>query len=158
MSKTTIFIGIDPDIEKSGVAVWDTSDKSLELRTLSFWDLIEEIESYLVPVHIVIEAGWLIEKSNWHSKRFHKGSGQWVEQSIGAREATSKNVGMNHSVGILLVQYCLANKIEYSLQKPMGKVNAQVFKSITGFPKRTNAEMRDAGMLVFGIVNSKERA
>lgn len=136
-----IYIGIDPDVNKSGVAVWDSEDKSLELYNLSFWELIEELESYIVPITVVIEAGWLIKKSNWHGK---------PNQSKTAGERISKNVGANHQVGKLLAEYCMANKISFTLVKPKGKANSEYFKRLTGYKKQTNQETRDAGMLVYG--------
>lgn len=137
-----IYIGIDPDVEKSGVAVYDTEDKSLELKTLDFWSIIEEIESYLVPVTLVIEAGWLIKKSNWHGTS---------KQSKTAGERIAKNVGSNHQVGKLLAKYCESKGIKYSLVKPIGKLDHNTFKKITGYKGRTNQEVRDAGMLVYGL-------
>jgi hypothetical protein len=133
-----IYLAIDPDIEKNGVAVYDTQDNSLELRTLPFWELIEEIESYLVPIHIVIEAGWLIKKSNWHTNKY---------QSKNVGERIAKNVGQNHAVGQLLEQYCTSKGISYELELPKGKVNAKVFEGVWGV-KKSNQEVRDAAMLL----------
>ena len=137
-----IYIGIDPDVEKSGVAIYDTSDKSLELYCKTFWEVIEEIEAYLHPITVVIEAGWLIKKSNWHGK---------VNQSKTAGERIAKNVGSNHQVGKLLVEYCEWKNINYKLVKPMGKIDHFRFKKFTGYKGKTNQEKRDAGMLVFGL-------
>jgi hypothetical protein len=136
--KNKIFIGIDPDIEKSGVAVYDTEDNSLELRTLPFWELIEELESYLIPIHVVVEAGHLIKKSNWHSNK---------HQSKNVGERIAKNVGTNHAVGILLEQYLKKHDISHELTLPKGKVKAEYFKAIWGNVK-SNQETRDAAMLL----------
>lgn len=134
-----IYIGIDPDTDKSGVAVFDTEDNSLELSTLSFWDLIEELDSYIAPIHIVIEGGHLINKSNWHGSK-----------NIYTAAKIGKNVGSNHAIGRLLVEYCEKHGLSYETQKPKGKVSAEYFKAITGYAKRTNQEERDAAMLVYG--------
>ena len=37
--KSKIYVGIDPDVSKSGVAIWDVLKKNLELNNLKFFDL-----------------------------------------------------------------------------------------------------------------------
>ena len=132
-----IYIGVDPDIDKNGVAVYDTQDNSLELSNLSFWDLIEEIESYLVPITVIIESGHLISKSNWHGAK---------TKSTAAK--IGKNVGANHQVGRLLIEYCEHNGIKYKAVEPKGKIKAKIFNHIWRISKRTNQEQRDAAMLL----------
>lgn len=138
--KTNIYIGIDPDIDKSGVAIWDRRDKSLELYNMTLPELIDELKAYNVPIHVVIEAGWLINKSNWHTAQ-----GQF------RRERIAKNVGENHAIGKIIEQFCKHLNFSHELQKPKGKINQQTFKNMTKVIKRTNQEQRDAAMLVYGI-------
>lgn len=134
-----IYIGIDPDIEKNGVAVYDTQDKSIELRCVPFWDLIEELESYLVPIHVVLEAGWLIKKSNWHNEKL----GARVSSNIG------KKVGQNHAIGQILEQYLKHKNIRHELCKPLGKVKNDFIQKLFKLQKKTtNQEERDALMLI----------
>lgn len=140
--KIKIFIGIDPDVDKSGFAVWDKEEKTLEVSKKTFWEMIEGFQSRSVPFRVIIEAGWLINKSNWHGN-----SGQ----SKRAGERIAKNVGSNHQVGKLIEQYCIKNDIPYSLVKPKGKVSAEYFKKVTGHSKGFNQDMRDAAMLVYGM-------
>lgn len=72
--RPTIIIGIDPDVEKSGVA--RLVNNELELSSLSFPQLIE----YLTLMRdiclktgekavVVVEASWLIS-TNWHTGRY----------------------------------------------------------------------------------------
>ena len=140
-----INIGIDPDTEKSGSAVWSTTEKAFkDISTLAFFDLIALIERYNekgFELIVFIEAGWLIKKSNWHVKKGQK-------KSVG--EKIAKDVGANHQVGKLIAEYCENKKITYALIKPQGKKNKAEFKRITGWEKVTNPEKRDAAMLVFG--------
>ena len=133
-----IYLGIDPDIEKNGVAIYDTDDNVLDLKLLNFWELIEEIESYLIPIHIVIEAGHLINKSNWHGSK-----------NVYTAARIGKNVGSNHQIGRLLEQYCIKNKISHELIKPKGKINAEMFNKLWSRNGRTNQEVRDAAMLIY---------
>lgn len=79
---TDLIIGIDPDLEKSGVAVLG---RSLELKNLTFAETVELFRTHQDEIKkVVIEAGWLNKKSNFrfgHSKT--------------AGEKIAKNVGEN---------------------------------------------------------------
>ena len=139
-----IFIGIDPDVDKSGFALWRSDEREFSFVVCQrFFTILEKIK-YLVEterdeVVVCVEAGWLINKSNWHGSK---------NEAISAR--IGKNIGSNHQVGKLFVEFCEINNIKYIEVKPMGKMNAHNFSAITGWEARTNSEMRDAAMLVFG--------
>jgi len=135
-----IYIGIDPDVDKSGYAVLDSKTKELDLYNYSFWEIIEDLKSYLIPITVIIEAGWLHKKSNWHGQK-----NVYTAAKIG------KNVGANHQVGKLLHEYCILKGFKCILVKPKGKIPHKEFKAITGYKKRTNQDQRDAGMLVYGL-------
>lgn len=142
-----IYIGIDPDTDKNGVAIWDSTTKKLELQNMKFWDLIEDIKIIYFndpSVKIVIEGGWLNKKSNWHAAK-----------SKGISDMISKKVGRNHQVGMLIGELCERNGIDYEIMKPLKlvkgkKMDAKTFKLITKYEGRTNPETRDAALLVFG--------
>lgn len=130
-------IGIDPDVSKSGVAVYDGEIKSL--HNLSFFDLFEFLREK-THCKVFIEASWLI-KTNWHTNDFNA---QYNAQ-IGSR------TGANHEAGRKIVEMCEYLGIQYEQIKPSrSKVNAEYFKSVSGFQGRTNQEQRDAAMLVIG--------
>ena len=140
--KPEIWVGIDPDVEKSGVAVWDSNEKSFDsIQCLSFFDTIETIKlaNEFYSTLVIIEAGWLIKKSNWHGAN---------NKNVAAKIGTK--VGANHQVGKLLAEYCMNNNLPYILTVPQGKRNAREFKCLTGWQGRTNSEHRDAALLVFG--------
>jgi hypothetical protein len=134
-----IIIGIDPDLTKSGVSLY-RPDKSLELTCLNLPDLVALFQKHLTEIEkVVIEAAWLIKKSNWHG-----GHG-------GIAEKKAKNVGMNHATGLHIECFARAMGLEVQLLLPQGKKDAEQFKRITGYQGRTNPETRDAGLLVFGM-------
>lgn len=136
-----IFIGIDPDVEKSGFAAWDSRRRTfLEIENYSFFDLIERLKGFDSEIEVVVEAGWLIKKSNFHGRK-----GQ--TKSVG--EKIAKAVGANHQVGKLFVEWCKKNNVVCYEIKPKGKIDGAEFKRKTGWGKRTNSEHRDAAMLVF---------
>ena len=140
-----IRVGIDPDVEKSGLAI--TMNGALvcvEART--FFDLCDMLNSAKNTARdvgallmVTIEAGWLIKKSNWHPA-----------QGRGIRDRIAKNVGENHAAGKLIARWCDEAGIPYELVPPRGKVKSARFKRLTGWNKRANQDMRDAAMLIWG--------
>lgn len=139
--KSTMYIGIDPDVSKSGFAVWNGVSFE-ELTCLALWDVFKAIsvfnDEYCVIVRI--EAGWLSKGLNWH-------------KSGGLR--SSNDVGRNHEIGRQIEKYCIEYGIMYYLVLPQGysSWSHDKFVLFTGWPKRsrTNTETRVAGMMVYGI-------
>jgi len=136
-----LIIGIDPDLEKSGVAILS---HSLELKNLTFAETVDLFRSQQDQIKkVVIEAGWLNQKANFHNR-----IGQ--RKSVGERIA--KNVGENHATGKLLAEMAESLNLEVVLVRPVTtKKDAKEFNRITGWQGRTNQEQRDAGMLIFGM-------
>jgi hypothetical protein len=149
-----LYIGIDPDVDKSGFATWDGT--KLTAEALKFWDLIERLTEYDLDIlkntfgdrgkygidklYVRLEAGWLISKSNWRITK---------SKVIGERIAAK--VGANHQVGKLIEEWMANRGIKYELVKPLGKTTAEYFEQLTGIKtaKTTGQDMRDAGMLVY---------
>ena len=137
----SFLIGIDPDVEANGLAVWDIGSKQFTtLTTLPFYPLLRVLEKLdsQHTVKVVLEAGWLIKTANWH-----RAGNKAIAARIGL------NVGRNHQVGRLIQEYLVEKDIPFKLVKPKGKLNAIAFKRITGWEGVTNSEVRDAGMLVY---------
>lgn len=150
MAKHKIYIGIDPDVDKSGFAIWDANDKRFEeicLETLPevFIRLVKLSNEHSVMVRL--EAGWLLSKSNFSTRN--------VYGSRGANERIAKNVGANHEIGKQIEKFCVAYNVPYELVKPLGysAYDHEHFCSLTRWPLnvRTNSEKRVAGMLVYGF-------
>ncbi len=137
------YMGIDPDRDKSGVVVWNKQTKEFTfMGLLSFFDLYDYLLKFNEDLHIRIEAGWLISKINWHKP----GSNQFVSAKIGSY------VGANHETGKKIAEMCDYLDITYTLVKPSSKkMTASDFNKIIGRTLRTNQEVRDAAMLVYGI-------
>lgn len=97
--KHDLVIAVDPDIDKSGICVLSPSTRQLILKSLPFPVLVDFIkearERYKeVDIVVIVEAGWLNEKSNFHKSRGKSG------------ERIAKYVGRNQQTGILLLQMC----------------------------------------------------
>jgi hypothetical protein len=72
MNKYDIIIAIDPDVDKSGVALLKVSTRELQLDNFDFIDTLEYLEwannvqkQYGSKILVVIECGFK-NKSNWH--------------------------------------------------------------------------------------------
>jgi hypothetical protein len=138
-------IGIDPDINKSGLAI-TMNGALVRVEARTFFDLCEILNSAKniardvgAMLMVTIEAGWLIKKQNWHPA-----------QGRGVRDKIAKNIGENHAAGKLIARWCDEAGIPYELVPPRGKVKSARFKRLTGWNKRANQDMRDAAMLIWG--------
>lgn len=142
MKTNKSFIGIDPDVTKSGVAY--KNGKDVVLKNLSFFDLfnyLKQAKSYNENLEVYVECGYL-NKSNWHTTN---GSNS-VNAQIGQR------TGANHETAKKIIEMCIYLELKYFEIKPTkSKVNAEFFKQITKLDVRTNQEQRDAYMLIHGL-------
>lgn len=136
-----MIIGIDPDLIKSGVAI--ITDK-MTLHNLTFPQLMQLFSDNKDQIKkVVIEAGWLNTKSNFHARH---------GQSKSAGERIAKNVGENHATGKLIAEMAEYHGLNVILVKPTKKkYTAEEFNRLTGWVGRSNQEQRDAGVLVFGM-------
>lgn len=142
MTKSKFIIGIDPDVEKSGVAI--QKDGNIEVKTLSFFEIYDYLKFYQFRIEkpiVYIECGYL-NKSNWHvnSTTNNRVSGQ-----IGQR------TGANHEVAKKLCEMCEYLGLEHIKIKPTSrKLDAKTFKQITGITSILNQDQRDSVMLIYG--------
>lgn len=143
-----LLIGIDPDIDKSGIAIKNLTDKTIELKTLTFFEFFDFLNLNGDKINLVrVEAAWLIEKSNWHTHN----SGQKGAERI------AKNTGSNHEAGRKIVEMLKYLKVPHLEVRPLkkcwkgtnGKISHdEIVKLVKGLPKKTNQEQRDALLLI----------
>ena len=140
------YIGIDPDVTKSGFAVWHKPlQKFSSIEALTLPEMLDKLHSLHDNIAIVVVEAGFLNKGNRHT---FKG------QSVAAAAKTGENVGRNHQRGMDIVEILEWMRIPYRLQKPSTKNSWKdreaTFQKITGV-KGGNPEKRDAAMLVFGI-------
>ena len=140
---TKVIIGIDPDLNKSGVAVavGGVISKLWCLDIVELFKYLDENKGEIKRVYL--EAGWLNKKSSWHAA-----------PNAASREKTAYKVGQNHAVGLKIEDMLKHTEIDYELIRPTeAKRNHDEFCILTKWDKRilTNPEKRDAGMLIVGI-------
>ena len=150
--RPTIIIGIDPDVDKSGVA--RLANNELELSSLSFPQLIE----YLTLVRdiclktgekavVVVEASWLIS-TNWHTGR---------HDNIRTAARKGKDAGRCHEVGRKIVECAQYFGLEVVEKLPLkkiwkgkdGKITHEELAAFARIPSRSNQEQRDAALLAW---------
>lgn len=116
MKRPDIIIGIDPDVESSGIAALNCNTRSVKIGRKKFPELIESLKDLSdsckekgIPLLVVVEASWLISH-NWHAGTI---------KGTRAIAKTGYNVGKNLQVGILIVEYCKSIGLDIKEQMPL---------------------------------------
>jgi hypothetical protein len=148
------YIGIDPDVDKSGFAFLERETGYLYLESLTFPQIMNrlvQIKASGKTAQVVVEAGWL-NKGNWHIK-YHDNKGQ----------ATAKgyDVGRNHETGRKIIDVAKFFGYDVVEQRPLkkcwkgkdGKITQEELESFTGFANRSNQDARDAALLAWHAAN-----
>lgn len=157
MKKYDNVIGIDGDVDKSGVAFLHVPTRKLETSTLTFPELLDYLQFVKKQsieknetVVVVVEASWLISH-HWQTKR---GDNQRVTAAKG------NSVGRNHEVGRKIVEMCKHYDLEVIEQRPLrkswkgrgGKITHEELNKILKsrnmeIIKRSNQEVRDSVLI-----------
>lgn len=152
--KPDTVIGIDPDVQKSGVACLEPATRKLELTNLAFPQLLdflgyikEEAARLGKSVTVVIEAGWL-NRSNWHLT---------ARDSRALAAAKGLQAGRNHEVGRKIAEVCEHWQLPCQLVRPLqktwrgkdGKITHEELALFTHITGRTNQHARDAALLAW---------
>lgn len=161
-AKLNYVAGIDPDVEKNGVALLDCEKRTIRvLASLPFPELLDflryiqrQAEVEQKRFRVIVEAGWL-NKANWHSS-------ETDTKQLAAAKGNA--AGRNHETGRKIVEMCAHWQIPTELMKPLrlkvggshlwngkdGKITHEELTSFTGITKpRTNQEERDAALLAW---------
>lgn len=158
-------VGIDPDVERNGVATLDTATGKLALQTLDFAHTLDYIRN-LHDLHrqaaakaatndghgcglvVVVEAGWM-NHGNYHTRQWH---GRQASASIG------RDQGRNEQTSRLIGEMLQHWGVPYVFKKPLAKMWGGHDRKITAAELealtrqrlgRTNQESRDAALLAW---------
>lgn len=154
-TKLNYTIGIDPDVEKNGVAIVERETKHLECAAMTFAETLDYLQWVAkraaesgATVKVYVEAGWL-NRTNWHLKKWDN-RGQVVAKGV--------SQGRNEQVSRLLGEMCEAYGMQWQFLKPFRKVwggrdrkiTHDELCAVTGLMYgRTNQEMRDAALIAW---------
>jgi len=144
----TKIIGIDPDIDRSGVCYLYTPTKQVEVSTMDFPHLMEYLSEFESDknVVVVVEAGWKNAITNYHG-----GYG-------GVAQKIALSVGRNQQVGHCIVEMLNFWNIPVVEKAPLRKMwsgkdrkisQEEIEQFIPEFPKRSNQEGRDAALIAW---------
>lgn len=161
MKKADYIIAIDPDAAESGVALIDVECKKLvRCECMKFTELIEYVkrEYQSVPkgmIEVYVEASWLNNTANYH-KGYYDKFGKYHKNSSRVNQNISNKTGRNQETGRKIVEMLRYYGVEVQEVQPLrkgwsgpkGKITqGEIEQFITGFPKRSNQEMRDAALI-----------
>ncbi|WP_418811391.1 hypothetical protein [Paraprevotella xylaniphila] len=156
MNKYDRVIGIDPDVEKSGVTEIHVPTRKFNMTSLTFPQLMDYLQ-YIKKefsdkakenIVIVVEAGWL-NASNWHTSKV---------KSIAAAAKTGQNTGRNHEVARKIAEMARHYGLEAQEVKPLkkcwkgngGKITHEELSYIVGgLVGRTSQDARDSCLLAW---------
>ena len=159
MKKHEVVIAIDPDCVKSGVAELHISTRELILKNMTFPELMNRLmflksaqqRGAFPEFIVVVEAGWLVAKSNFHPWQGHMA------------EKIAKDVGANHETGRKIIEMCQQYfNIDVVQQHPLkkhwkganGKItHAELSAFVPLKTKRTNQDERDAALIAWCYAN-----
>ena len=155
-------IGIDPDSDKCGVAIYRPEPNTMQLINMTPVELMEWLNKFHSEEGIrkvYIEASHKTT-SNWHTCSHDK-------PSVAAKKGY--DVGLCHEVGILLVDHCRHYNIPFEEVLPLAKIwggkdrkcrHEDLLRALS--PRhialccpnmtRSNQELRDAALLILGHV------
>ena len=147
--KADIIIGIDPDVNKSGVGVVSSKGEA-EVFSFTFPELIEHLKlsaQLKDCTVVVVEASWKIS-TNWHTGR---------GDSIRTAARKGKDAGRCHEVGRKIVECAQYYGLEVVEKLPLkkiwkgkdGKITDEEIKAFMPIQGRTNQEERDATLLAW---------
>lgn len=155
-------IGIDPDCDRSGVAVLDMGIRDIQVHTMTFPELVQYLTCVAADsieggsILMVVEASWMTE-TNWHGRR---GDGYRVAAKKGY------SVGRNHETGRKICEMAQAYGLEVDEKRPLrkcwkgkdGKITHGELVSLLdgsgvrhGLGGRSNQEERDAALLALDV-------
>lgn len=150
MGKVNRIIGIDPDVEKSGVAILTLEPYSLKLKSMSFSEIVDfayDSVSDKDSMRFIVEGGW-INHSHFHLSNATRG---YLAARMG------NDVGRNHETGRKIIEVLEHLGYDVVVQKPLkkiwggkdGKITKRELESFAGPVGMCNQDSRDAALLAW---------
>ncbi len=159
MKKYKYIIGIDPDCDKSGFCMIDTSDRTVNICSKTFPHLLDTLRTMqgIEGVIVIVEASWLVNTANYH-KGYKDKKGKYHKHSESVNESISNQTGRNQETGRKIMEMAHYYGLEVYEIQPLkkcwvgtkGKITQdEIAYFIPDFPKRSNQDERDATLLAW---------
>ena len=143
-------IGVDPDAEKHGVAIYRGS----RLKELHMMNTVE-LMSYIAPIEPPIGGTMLVSIEDVMANQFVYTRNQ--KQSKAAQSKVAMHIGRCQQAQVELIRWLESFGIDYVLHKPQ-KGNwsdkRELFERLTGWARQSNADTRAAAY--FGFLEVKK--
>lgn len=151
-----IIIGIDPDIQASGVAILNPRTEDISLQCLDFVSILHLLDEYADKVKKGLQLRIFIEysaatKHNWHLTRSYEKSS--------LASAKGYSLGQNHQIEQCIYDYAFNyHGLDIVRQRPFkkcwkgpdGKITHEELAAMLPIKeKATNQEKRDAALLAW---------
>lgn len=150
-------VGIDPDTEKSGVALYEVGE-DVTLEKMSFAEIVDAMTAWGQRGRVMVQ----VEKG-WSSKTFYHLS-QGDKKEVAAKKGYE--VGRNHQTGILIVEMGRSLGVDVKEINPLRKTWKGADRKITheefvdemrkygiGYDgRRENQDERDAALIATAAV------
>lgn len=155
------FVGIDPDVEKSGLAIVDKQARCVTYAgALTFPEVITHLhmiaqEHAQEPFSVLVVIEDSDTSTNWHTNKLMT-NGQPLKNKLSTAAAIGRSAGMCHATARHLHEYAESCGLRVRMQKPLkkcwkgkdGKITqVEAAQFMPGLPKRCNQEVRDAALI-----------
>lgn len=153
-------LGVDPDVERPGVALYDATAHRLAFcGTIPLRGLVDwlrrgadpaALPAAILPAEDFVPMVVLACVEDTRSRPLYARH-RAAASSAAARDRMARSVGRLDEVTRLLLDEMAEAGIPARSCDPVRKVDADAFARITGYTGRTCQEARDAGALCFGV-------
>jgi len=159
------FVGIDPDVEKSGLAIVDKQARCVTYAdSLIFPDAVAHLrmiaqEHAQEPLSVLVVIEDSDTSTNWHTNKLMT-NGQPLKNKLSTAAAIGRSAGMCHATLRHLKECAEQMGLSVLMQPPFRKywkgpdkkiTQDEAKQFMTGLPKRTNPEIRDAALLAWVV-------
>lgn len=160
MSKPRYILGIDPDVDRTGVALVDCEGRRLEYAgALTFADCVKYLDGITAmypseDVKVVIEDS--DTSTNWHCGGIIFDKRLAMDQKVRKAAAIGRSAGLCHATARHLREYAESCGLRVVMQRPLKKcwkgkdkkiTQAEAAQFMPGLPKKCNQEVRDAALI-----------
>lgn len=139
-------VAIDPDLNRSGVAVWHNPSRTWLLTESVSIENILEVLSPLSKTEttVYVECGWMVKKSNFRNTA-NRGHSENIAMKVGQNHATGKLIiKLLEAAGYTVIKFKPLKKGIFKDEKGWTQHGRDYVKKQSGLTCRMNDDTRDA--------------